>query len=152
TYSEDASLPQSTDVSSTVGRFQCSLLVVDDDPAILDTLKIFLSPEFEVLTADGAEAAHRHFSGREIDLILSRLQMPDVSGIELLEWVRLHSPRTIRLMMTGFAELEETINAINKGQVFRFLVKPWDGDNLLEVLRTAARTFLLERRHEELLD
>jgi diguanylate cyclase (GGDEF)-like protein len=54
--------------------------------------------------------------------------------------------------MTGFAELEETINAINRGQVFRFLLKPWQPANLQETLRTAARTFILERSHEQLLD
>src|SRR5262245_14991945 len=78
--------------------------------------------------------------------------MPGTCGVELLEWVKENSPKTIRLMMTGFAELEETINAINVGQVFRFLLKPWQADNLLDVLRTAGRTFLLERSHEQLLD
>ncbi|MBI3822169.1 MAG: diguanylate cyclase, partial [Planctomycetes bacterium] len=55
-------------------------------------------------------------------------------------------------MMTGFAELEETISAINRSQVFRFLLKPWNTDNLLDVLRTAGKTFILERSHEQLLD
>jgi diguanylate cyclase len=137
---------------STVGRYQCTLLVVDDEPAILDTLNIILSPEFNVLTADCAEDAQRHFARRDIDLILTDQSMPRMSGIQLLEWVKLHSPKTIRLMMTGFAELEATISAINKGQVFRFLLKPWHGENLLETLRTAAKTFILERSHEQLLD
>ena len=133
-------------------RYKCSLLVVDDEPSILDTLKLLLSNEFDVLTADCAEVAQRLFSNREIDLILTDQKMPRVSGIELLEWVKQHSPKTIRLMMTGFADLEETISAINKSQVFRFLLKPWQPDNLLEILRTAAKTFILERSHEQLLD
>ena len=133
-------------------RYKCSLLVVDDEPSILDTLKIFLSSEFDVLTADCADAARKQFTNREIDLILTDQKMPGISGVELLEWVKEHSPKTIRLMMTGFAELEETINAINKGQVFRFMLKPWQSDNLLDILRTAAKTFVLERSHEQLLD
>jgi diguanylate cyclase (GGDEF)-like protein len=126
--------------------------VVDDEPSILDTLKIFLSHEFDVLTADCADAAQKQFANREIDIILTDQKMPRVSGVQLLEWVKEHSPKTIRLMMTGFAELEETISAINKSQVFRFLLKPWHADNLLDILRTAARTFILERSHEQLLD
>jgi diguanylate cyclase (GGDEF)-like protein len=126
--------------------------VVDDEPSILDTLKIFLSPEFDVLTADCAEAAQKHFADREIDLILTDQKMPRVSGVQLLEWVKEHSPKTIRLMMTGFAELEETINAINKGQVFRFMLKPWQSDDLQDILRSASKTFILERSHEQLLD
>jgi len=135
-----------------VGRYKCSLLVVDDEPSILDTLKILLTPEFDVLTADCATAAQQIIAGREIDIILSDQKMPRISGVQLLEWVKINSPRTIRLMMTGFAELEETINAINKGQVFRFLLKPWQSEHLQDVLRTAAKTFILERSHEQLLD
>jgi diguanylate cyclase (GGDEF)-like protein len=126
--------------------------VVDDEPAILDTLKIFLSPDFDVLTAESAADAQQHFAEREIDLILTDQKMPRGSGVQLLEWVKENSPKTIRLMMTGFAELEETISAINQSQVFRFLLKPWQPDNLLEVLRTAAKTFMLERSNEQLLD
>ncbi|HZZ79728.1 MAG TPA: diguanylate cyclase [Gemmataceae bacterium] len=135
-----------------MSRYKCSLLVVDDEPSILDTLKILLRPEFDVLTADCAEAARRQFEGRDIDIILTDQKMPRVTGVQLLEWVREHHPRTIRLMMTGFAELEETISAINKGQVFRFLLKPWQTENLLDALRSAARTFILERSHEQLQD
>ena len=135
-----------------MSRYKCSLLVVDDEPSILDTLKLFLNPEFEVITADCADAAQKHFASRDIDIILTDQKMPRVTGVQLLEWVKEHHPKTIRLMMTGFAELEETISAINKSQVFRFLLKPWQSDNLLETLRTAAKTFLLERSHEQLLD
>jgi DNA-binding NtrC family response regulator len=135
-----------------VARYKCSLLVVDDEPSILETLRAFLSSEYEVLTANCAESAQSIFAQREVDLVLSDMKMPRVTGVQLLEWVRSHHPRTIRLMMTGFAELEETINAINKGQVFRFLLKPWQADSLIETLRTASRTFILERSHEQLLE
>ena len=136
-----------------VGKYKCSLLVVDDEPSILDTLKIFLSSEFDVLTAGCADAAQQIFRQREIDIILTDQKMPRVhAACNFWNGSRRHSPKTIRLMMTGFAELEETISAINKGQVFRFLLKPWHSDNLLETLRTAAQTFVLERSHEQLLD
>src|SRR6267142_1565012 len=101
-----------------VSRFSCSLLVVDDEPYILSTLAALLGSEFEVLTADGAEAARRHFASRDIDLILTDQKMPHMSGVQLLEWVRTNHPKTVRLLMTGFAELEEAVEAINKGQIF----------------------------------
>lgn len=131
---------------------KCSLLVVDDEPYILSTLAGLLSTEFEVLTADCGEAAQRVIASRSVDLILTDQKMPLMSGVQLLEWVRQHSPRTIRLMMTGFAELEEAVEAINKGQVFRYLFKPWRQDELLDVLRGAAHTFQLERDHVLLLE
>jgi diguanylate cyclase (GGDEF)-like protein len=127
-------------------------LVVDDEPYILNTLAALLSNEFEVITADSGEAAQEVFARRQIDLILSDQRMPRMSGVQLLEWVRQNYPRTIRLLMTGFAELEEAVEAINRGQVFRYLFKPWHTEELLQVLSQAARTFLLEKSHEELLE
>jgi diguanylate cyclase (GGDEF)-like protein len=135
-----------------VSKYKCSILVVDDEQSILDTLKMLLCPEFEILTADSADAAQQHFVERDIDIILTDQKMPRGSGVQLLEWVKENHPKTIRLMMTGFAELEETINAINKSQVFRFLLKPWQIDDLFETVHAAARTFVLERSHEQLLD
>src|ERR1700674_3020450 len=127
-----------------VSKNKCSLLVVDDEPYILATLAALLNPDFEVLTADSGEAAQRHFAQRDIDLILSDQKMPRMSGVHLLEWVRRHHPKTVRLLMTGFAELEEAVEAINRGQVFRYLFKPCRPDTLLETMHSAARTFMLE--------
>jgi diguanylate cyclase len=130
---------------------RCSLLVVDDEPYILSALAAFLHNDFDVLTADSVEEAQRRFGEREIDLVLTDQKMPQLSGVQLLEWVRQHSPRTMRLMMTGFADLEEAVDAINKGQVFRYLFKPWKPEELLEVLHSAARNFGLERANEQLV-
>src|SRR5438552_14073413 len=77
--------------------------------------------------------------------------MPRQTGVQLLEWVRQHHPKTVRLLMTGFAELEEAVEAINRGQVFRYIFKPWRPEELLEILRNATRSFILERSHEQLL-
>jgi diguanylate cyclase (GGDEF)-like protein len=126
--------------------------VVDDEPSILTTLIHLLSGEFAVLTADSAEAAKALFAQQEIDLILSDQRMPHVTGVQLLEWVRQHSPRTIRLLMTGFAELEEAVDAINRGQVFRYIFKPWRPEELIDVLRHAARTSELERSNAFLVE
>src|SRR5262249_17738476 len=71
---------------------------------------------------------------------------------QLLEWVREHSPRTVRLLMTGFAELEDAVDAINRGKVYRYLFKPWRVEELLQILRDACRTFKLERYNEELIE
>jgi diguanylate cyclase len=133
-------------------RNRCSLLVVDDEPYILTALAGFLHGEFDVLTAESVEAAQKLFGERAIDLILTDQKMPRMSGVQLLEWVRHHSPRTVRLMMTGYADLEEAVDAINKGQVFRYIFKPWKSEELLEVLHGAARSFILERDNKHLLD
>jgi diguanylate cyclase (GGDEF)-like protein len=127
-------------------------LVVDDEPYILNTLASLLGSEFEVTTAECAEAAQEVFARAPIDLILTDQRMPRQGGVQLLEWVRQNYPKTVRLLMTGFAELEEAVEAINRGQVFRYLIKPWHTDELLQILHQAARTFQLERSHEHLLE
>jgi len=115
-------------------------------------LPALLADEFEVLTASFGDAAQRLFATRSIELVLADQKMPRMSGVSLLEWVREHHPQTMRLLMTGFAELEEVVEAINRSQVFRYIFKPWRTDELLETLRMAARTFLLERSNLQLLN
>src|SRR5437588_7656685 len=77
--------------------------------------------------------------------------MPRRTGVQLLEWVRQHYPRTVRLLMTGYADLEDAVDAINRGNVYHYLMKPWRTEELLSVLRNAAEKFILERNQDELL-
>ncbi len=135
-----------------MSSYKCSLLIVDDEPAILQALRRALAAEYDLLTAESAEAAQQVFAHRPIDLVLADQNLPGMSGVQLLEWVQQHSPSTIRLMMTGLARLEDAVDAINCGQVYRFLIKPWRAQELQQVLRSASRTFLLERSHEQLLE
>ncbi len=135
-----------------MGTRKCSLLVVDDEPYILPTLSALLAPEFEVATADSADAAEAVFGRHPVDVILTDQNMPRRTGVQLLEWVRVHHPRTVRLLMTGYAELEDTVDAINRGHVYHYLLKPWRTEELLQVLRNAAEKFVLERNRDELLE
>ncbi len=131
---------------------KCSLLVVDDEPYILPTIAALLANEFEVLTADSGEAAQQVLAARAVDIVLTDQRMPRMTGTQLLEWVRQHHPKTIRLLMTGYAELEDALEAINRGHVYHYLPKPWRTEELLQVLHNAAEKFLLERRSEHLME
>jgi diguanylate cyclase (GGDEF)-like protein len=128
-----------------------SLLIVDDERGVLATLDALLRQEFEVFTADCGEAAQEILGQRSIDLILVDQKMPRMSGVQLLEWVRERSPKTVRLLMTGYAELEDAVEAINRGKVYRYLFKPWRAEELIEILHEAIRTFNLERHNDQLL-
>ncbi|HVS35223.1 MAG TPA: response regulator, partial [Gemmataceae bacterium] len=130
----------------------CTLLVVDDEQYILTTLSHLLAADFRVLTADSAEAAREAFARQPIHIILSDQKMPRTTGVQLLEWVREHHPRTIRLLMTGYVELEDAIAAINRGHVYHYLLKPWRAEELRQVLRHAAEKCELERSREELVE
>jgi diguanylate cyclase (GGDEF)-like protein len=128
-----------------------SLLVVDDEPYILPTLSALLAGHYEVLTADSADAAQAVLSQRPVDIILTDQKMPRRTGVQLLEWVRQHCPETVRLLMTGYAELDDAVEAINRGHVYHYLLKPWRTDDLLHVLRNAADKVQGERNQRSLL-
>src|SRR5207237_9300685 len=108
--------------------------------------------EFDVLAAPGADQAQQVLEGRPVDILLSDQKMPRRTGVQLLEWARQHSPQTIRLLMTGYSELEDAVEAINRGHVYYYLLKPWRTEDLLQVLRNAADKFQLERKHERYLE
>ena len=129
-----------------------SLLIVDDEPYILRTLILYVNPHYEVLTADSADAAEAIFRQRPVDLLLTDQKMPKCSGIQFLEWVRQFSPRTVRLLMTGHADLEEAVESINRGHVYYYLLKPFRPEDLLLCLRNAAERFELESSRDQLLD
>jgi diguanylate cyclase len=83
--------------------------------------------------------------------LLTDQRIPRRTGTVLLEWAREHSPRTIRLLMTGFSELEDAVEAINRGHVYHYLLKPWRNQDVIQILRAAADKFMLERKREQLL-
>lgn len=135
----------------------CSILAVDDEALVRSVLTALLANEFEVVTADSAEQAKELLSRRTFDIILSDQYLAGQygageSGVELLEWVRERHPAALRILMTGRASLEDAVDAINRGEVHRFLLKPLDGQHLLHTLRAAARTVHLERNNEQLLE
>src|SRR5262245_64396165 len=135
-----------------VSSYKCSILVVDDEPAIRNLLDELLAADFEVITAHSAESAREILSQRSIDIVLTDQQLPGQSGVQLLEHVCLHSPHTIRIMMTGLGRLEDAVDAINCGRVHHYLFKPWKADQLLHTMRQAARTFQMEKTNALLLE
>lgn len=131
---------------------RCSVLVVDDEAYLLPTLRALLSPHYDVILAGTADEAEAILRARPVDILLTDQRMPHRSGVQLLEWAAEHSPNTIRLLMTGFSELEDAIDAINRGHIYHYLLKPWRSEDLLQVIRNAADKFQLERRRDELVE
>jgi diguanylate cyclase len=135
-----------------VSRFKCSVLIIDDEPALLNLTRGLLAADYEFHGVESAERAQEILSRNEIEIVVSDQQLPGLQGIPFLGWVKENSPRSIRVLMTGIYSMEEAVNAINSGLAQRFLFKPWRPDQLLQLVRNTARTFLLERSHENLLD
>lgn len=135
-----------------VPRYKCSVLTVDDEPAVLALLAHQLGHEFEVIAAGSAADARQRLAERPVDVVLTDLTLPDGTGIQLLDWVYRTTPRTARVLISGTARLQDAADAINCGHVHRLILKPWRGEDLLAHLREVARGLLLERSHERLLE
>ena len=126
------------------------LLIVDDEPNVCDSVHDLLRREFRVLKANSAEEGYRLMQEEEVHIVMSDQRMPQISGVELLTKVKSRYPHAIRMLFTGFADIESIIAAINQGHVFQFLKKPWQPEELESAVRQAATEFeRLSRTAEE---
>lgn len=133
-----------------MGR-EVTLLFVDDEQHILNALNRTVRGEgYRVLTSTDPESALDIVRDEGVDIVVSDHLMPKMDGIEFLARVREIKPDTLRIILTGHAQLDMAMDAINKGQVYKFMTKPWDDASLRQELRMAARILTLERRNMEL--
>ncbi len=123
------------------------LLLVDDEPNILRSLQRLFRPEgYEIVTAESAEAGLERLAEEEVDLIISDMRMPGMNGAEFLQRVADRWPHIVRILLTGYADLQATINAINHGHIYSYFSKPWEDHEI----RLAVRHALEQKRlHEE---
>ncbi len=123
------------------------ILLVDDEPLVLSALsRLLRALHVEVLTAEDAAAALEIMSTREISLLISDEFMPGMSGTELLEIVRESHPLTVRVMITGNDDLRTAIAAINRGDVFRFVNKPWQNEEILQIATLGLEQYDMSHR------
>lgn len=128
------------------------ILVVDDEPDNLDLLYRTFRRDFNVLKADsGVNALKVLASEGEVAVIISDQRMPEMKGTEFLSKTVPQFPDTVRIILTGFTDIEDLVEAINAGQVYKYITKPWDPGELKAVVQRAAETYdLLKQRTEEL--
>ena len=131
-----------------------TLLIVDDEPDVCDSVHDLLRREFRVLKAHSGQEGFRLMQEEEVHIIMTDQRMPQVSGVELLTRVKAKNPQAVRMLFTGYADLESIIAAINQGHVYQFLKKPWQPEELLEAVRQAAVEYerlIVDADHGEML-
>jgi response regulator RpfG family c-di-GMP phosphodiesterase len=115
-----------------------TLLIVDDEPDVCDSVHDLLRREFRVLKAHSGTEGFRLMQEEEVHIIMTDQRMPQVSGVELLTKVKARNPQAVRMLFTGYADLESIIAAINQGHVYQFLKKPWQPEELIDAVRQAS--------------
>ena len=129
------------------------ILFVDDEPLLLEGLRRSLHREFDAdLAASGPEGLEKIKKSGPFPVIVSDMRMPGMDGAEFLSQVRTIAPDSIRVMLTGYADMEAAMRAVNEGRIFRFLNKPVTPDDLALALRACLTQFELARREKELLE
>jgi CheY-like chemotaxis protein len=133
-------------------RKKAKMLVVDDEPDNLDLLYRTFRRDFNVLKAEsGIQALEVLAAEGEVAVIISDQRMPEMKGTEFLSKTVPKFPDTVRIILTGFTDIEDLVDAINSGQVYKYITKPWDPNELKAVVQRAAETYeVLKQRTEEL--
>ncbi|HEX5354847.1 MAG TPA: HD domain-containing phosphohydrolase [Aquabacterium sp.] len=128
-----------------------TLLCVDDEPNILSSLRrLFRASGYKVLTAEGGDQALALLAEQSVDLVISDMRMPHMDGAQLLEQIKDRWPSITRLLLTGYADVASTIAAINRGQIHRYMNKPWNDDEVLLIVKESFERKQLERDKQRL--
>jgi two-component system response regulator HupR/HoxA len=132
---------------------QSTVLIVDDEPRVLDALEAILAAEFRVLRAPGGEAALTVLRQEpDVAVILTDHRMPGMTGVELLRRSQEHAADALRIVLTAYTDVDSLMEAVNTGRIYHFIPKPWDPAELLVVVRRAAERWELARENARLRD
>jgi CheY-like chemotaxis protein len=128
------------------------ILVVDDEEAILETMTFTFEDDYEVLTSSSARDALALLEREgQVAVVISDQRMPEMTGVEFLARVFALHPTTVRMILTGFADMDAIIRAINDGHVYAYITKPWEPDQLKQVVRRAVEHHALAEENARLV-
>lgn len=127
------------------------ILYVDDEEHNLHAFKATFRRDYKVHIAQSGALGLDLFKNEEIDVILTDQRMPEMTGIEFLVEAQKFNPDPMRILITGYADINAVIDAINKGQVYRYLSKPWQEAELKATIESAYEVLELRRQNKELM-
>lgn len=131
------------------------ILCVDDEKNVLRALqRLFMDEDYEILTAsNGAEALELLTEQQKsVQLVISDYRMPGMDGVEFLKQVNERWPATIRIVLSGYADTASVVDAINEGQIYKFIPKPWNDEELKSTISKALEVYFLRLKNERLSD
>lgn len=129
------------------------ILFVDDEEGILSSLKrLFEEDNYEILTTTSGYRAIELFEKEPFDIIVSDQRMSEMDGVQFLEQAKRRCPESIRMMLTGHADINEAIDSINRGEIYRYITKPWNNDELKAIIHDAIELQRLRKENKDLLE
>ena len=125
-----------------------TILIIDDEEEVRDSLFLTFRPFYEVMLARGGEEGFKLLESREVALVIADQRMPRMNGIQFLTRVKETHPRIMRIILTGYTDIKDVIDAINRGWVYRYVTKPWDNQELLLIVKQALEYFEVSQELE----
>ncbi|WP_243370978.1 ATPase, T2SS/T4P/T4SS family [Geotalea sp. SG265] len=145
----DVAIPESP--PEVVEKF--TILFVDDEEGVLSAMRrIFMEENYKILTAANGEKALAIFDAEPVHLVVSDHRMPGMTGAELLKAIKERSPQTIRIMLTGHADVNSIMGAVKEGAVYKFITKPWNDEDLRLTVSLALQQYTLIQENKRLKD
>ena len=133
-------------------REKIHVLYVDDEIKNLRSFKSVLRREFKVFTAESAQEGLEILDREKIHVIVTDQIMPKMTGIEFLKLVRQKHPTPLRVLLTGYSDIEAVISSINEGGVYRYMTKPWREEEMRQVLESTYEVFYLREKNKKLTE
>jgi len=128
------------------------ILYVDDEVNNLKAFKATFRRDYKIFLAESADIGRDILLQEELDIIITDQRMPKENGVEFLESIISMHPDPMRILLTGYTDIQAVIDAINKGKVYHYLTKPWEEDYLRTVLKNAYEVFSLRKENKQLTD
>jgi response regulator RpfG family c-di-GMP phosphodiesterase len=128
------------------------VLYVDDEVNNLQAFKATFRRDYKIFLAESAREGRELLKEQEVDVIITDQRMPDETGVEFLESVIPVYPEPIRILLTGYSDIQAVIDSINKGKVYHYLTKPWEEDYLKTVVKNAYEVYALRKENKQLTD
>ena len=130
---------------STSNSYDTSVVYLDDDHVMLDNFKTIYSPYFKVYVTDSADKAREIIKNKEINIIISDQRMPKITGVQFFTSIVKEFPDPIRILLTAFTEIEVVINAINQGQIYQYVRKPYIFQDMKKMLEDASEIYHIRK-------
>jgi DNA-binding NtrC family response regulator len=127
-------------------------LFIDDEKSNLTSFKAAFRRDFNIFLAESASEGLDILRNNEIHVILTDQRMPEKTGVEFLSSILEEFPNAIRILVTGYTDMEALVEAVNKGHIFKYISKPWDNDKLKEIIIKAYEVYQLQVENLEVND